>query len=216
MRCNSASVGSSGQIWPPAIDCLVQGSCFPSFVLLCSRLGKSHTILWWRSDILRDKREGFIWMPWPDRCLWRPGGISSIRSDAGWCARIPAEDRSHQAGELPTPHLRFPSTALLDFSNFRLIFVWTEWCKGPNRGTLGFKNFWEEKWKYVIATHSQVCFACILLSISISLWCSLTIPLWTQTTSTTTFLLRRNPGLTRKKQNTTDEFPEDQVWHKRV
>ena len=116
MRCNSASVGSSGQIWPPAIDCLVQGSCFPSFVLLCSRLGKSHTILWWRSDILRDKREGFFWMPWPDRCQWRPGGISSIRSDAGCCARIPAEDRSHQAGEPPTPHLRFPSTTLLDFS----------------------------------------------------------------------------------------------------
>ena len=173
-------------------------------------------LLWWRNDTLRDKREGLVWMPWPDRCRWRPGGISSIRSDAGCCARIPAEDRSHQAGEPPTPHLRFPFTALLDFSNFRLIFVWTEWCKGPNRGTLGFKNFWEEKWKYVIATHSQVCFACILLSISISLWCSLTIPLWTQATSTTTFLLRRKPGLTRKKQNTTDEFPVDQVWHKRV
>ena len=169
------------------------------FSLLCSsllRLWKIDRFLWWRSDILRDKREGFIWMPWPDRCRWRPGGISSIRSDAGCCARIPAEDRSHQAGEPPTPHLRFPSTALLDFSNFRLIFVWTEWCKGSNRGTLGFKNFWEEKWKYVIATHSQVCFACILFSLSISLWCSLAIPLWTQ--------------------NTSDESPVDQVWHKRV
>ena len=175
---------------------IVWSKCFPCFVLLCSRLGKSHTALWWRSDILRDKREGFIWMPWPDRCRWRPGGISSIRSDAGCCARIPAEDRSHQAGEPPTPHLRFPSTALLHFSNFRLILVWTERCKGPKRGTLDFKNFWEEKWKYVIATHSQVSFACILFSLSISLWCSLSIPLRTQ--------------------NTSDELPVYQVWHKRV
>ena len=189
MRCSSASVGSSGQIWPLAIDCLVQGSYFPCFVLLCSRVGNRQIIVmeeWYferqKGRPRLDAVTGSMSVETRGN-LVHPFGRRLLCEDSSWGQVTP----SRWAANTSSPISLYCS---FGFLCFRLIFVWTEWCKGPNRGTLGFKNFWEEKWKHVIATHSQVCFACILFSLSISLWCSLTISLWTQNTSTTTFLSR--------------------------